>query len=416
MLLAPWLTPRDQEHIFPPGVRFGSPGAQEAHARAWLAARTGFPPTCAFRWYQGRYCTDLKSIFPVGSAVDAVPPAERDVVVLEEPEHLTWFHHGPRWADACAVVIGVAHTNYIGPRRRGSRGWGFAGGCGRGRGARAARGPPVETSRNPVSPLLPDYIREAKGRGAAALIGACNGALVRAHTHACIKLSGAVQALPRQVIAFVHGVAPAFLEAGREAGPGEGGYYVGKALWAKGYRTLIALQSAHAPGRAPGAPPPPLIHAYGSGEDAAAISQAVAACGAAVALHPGVDHLDPGLRAYRAFVNPSTSDVVATTSVEALALGRWLVVPRHACNEWVGRFRACLQYDPADAASYDAALARALSEPPPPLAEDEARQLTWEAATARFLDAAEASLAGGGDGEPRGSGIGRALSGGGGSR
>ena len=137
---------------------------------------------------------------------------------------------------------------------------------------------------------------------------------------------------------------------------------------------------------------------YGSGEDMDAIKAKADAHQLAITFSPGRDHLDDQLHAYRqkglcscsaclpdrrvysftrpaclpqlhrktcsssgelplrvhrserllfsrVFVNPSTSDVVATTSAEALAMGKWVVCPEHPSNSFFRKnFANCLIY------------------------------------------------------------------------
>lgn len=190
-----------------------------------------------------------------------------------------------------------------------------------------------------------------------------------------------------------------------------GAYLVSKAVWAKGFTELLSLlERTSVPVRA---------RVYGSGEDAEAIERRAAEAGLAcreadpawsraaprpplarAVFAPGVDHLEllrssAAPRACRAFVNPCSTDVVATSTAEALAAGRWAVVARAPCNE------AFL--DPAlglanvltfaSQAEFDAAVRTALAEPPAPLTPAQRAWFSWPQATERFLDAAELSQA-----------------------
>jgi digalactosyldiacylglycerol synthase len=198
---------------------------------------------------------------------------------------------------------------------------------------------------------------------------------------------------------------------------GRGAYFIGKAVWAKGYTELLDLVeadvAAHKGGDAGGgasddgagrrfrrrrdaatppssSPPPalPTVDCYGGGADLAALRAAAAARRLPLAFHGPRDHLHATLHDYRVLVNPSTSDVVATTTAEALAMGKWVVVADLPCNAWfAARFRNCLRYRTRD--EFSAALRHALAHDPHPVSDAEAAALSWEAATQRFLDAAE---------------------------
>lgn len=96
-LHVPWLPRRDQDAVFPDGApRFDTPAAQAAWVKAWVKARTGLPCDFELDFYAGRYAPEKGSILPVGDPSASVAPGDADVAVLEEPEHLTWYHHGAR--------------------------------------------------------------------------------------------------------------------------------------------------------------------------------------------------------------------------------------------------------------------------------------------------------------------------------
>lgn len=60
-----------------------------------------------------QFSLDKRSIIALGDITEVIPDEEADIAVLEEPEHLTWYHHGKRWKKKFRLVIGVVHTNYL---------------------------------------------------------------------------------------------------------------------------------------------------------------------------------------------------------------------------------------------------------------------------------------------------------------
>merc|ERR1740130_2374752 len=110
-LLVPWL-PLEEQKIIHPWVLFRKQEEQENWVRQWVYKKLGFTTNIRFLWYEGNYRNEFGSIFPLGDLTESIPHGEGDVIVLEEPEHITWFHTGKPWCEIFNFVVGVVHTNY----------------------------------------------------------------------------------------------------------------------------------------------------------------------------------------------------------------------------------------------------------------------------------------------------------------
>ena len=361
--MVPWLAPCDQKLVHPNAI-FDNPEQQREYIRQWLRGRVDFEPTFDIHFYPGRYAIDKGSIVPVGDVTECVPEEEADVAVLEEPEHLTWFHHGERWSDKFRHVVGIIHTNYL------------------------------EYAR-----------REKNGERKEALLRNVNHAVARMHCHKVIKLSDAVQDFARSVTVNVHGVSPHFIEVGRkvaqaaeERGRGasadrvasagsftKGGYFIGKVLWAKGYLELIERVKEY---NAAAAPKDRLeLDVFGDGDDFKDVKGTAERGGLPLTFHGRADHAGEASREYKFFINPSLSDVLATTTAEALAMGKFVVCAHHPSNAFFSTFSNCRTYStPAEFAD---CIREVLHSDPEPIPPEDLHRLTWQAATERFLDAAE---------------------------
>ena len=355
-LMVPWLHPLEQRMIFPNGLEFAEPNEQLEHMHAWLLERAGLTKRSldnrlSLRFYPGRYDGERGSILPLGDITRFIDPSETDICVLEEPEHLTWYHNGPNWRHRFKLVVGVVHTNYIFYART----WASGG------------------------PLLAETLK------------AVNQFMCQAYCDKVIKLSDTLQPLPRAIVCNVHGVRGDFLEIGRRQGRRrfrKGAYFLGKVLWAKGHRLLLDyLQRQVDKGGVP-----THVDIFGHGEDLDDVRAEANERGLDLSFHGPTDHAGKTLREYKVFVNPSQSEVLSTTTAEALAMGKFVVIQRHPSNDFFMGFSNTLAYETED--EFLMQLKYALDNNPSPLSAEERLRLSWEGATDRFLDAVTNSSVG----------------------
>ncbi|KAM7261727.1 hypothetical protein ACFE04_020804 [Oxalis oulophora] len=349
-LLVPWLCKSDQEQVNPNNVTFGSPEEQETYIRNWLEERVDFKANFKISFYPGKFSRQRRSIIPTGDTCQFIPSKEADIAILEEPEHLNWYHHGKRWTDKFNHVVGIIHTNYL------------------------------------------EYIkREKYGAFQAFLVKHVNNLVARAHCHKVLRLSAATQDLPRSVVCNVHGVNPKFLKIGeriaaeRELGQrgfSKGAYFLGKMVWAKGYRELIDLLAKHKNDLDDFK-----FDVYGNGEDANEVRSTAQKLNLNVNFMKGRDHADDSLHGYKVFINPSVSDVLCTATAEALAMGKFVVCADHPSNEFFRSFPNCLTYKTPE--DFVSKVKEALANEPLPLTLEQQYHLSWEAATERFMEYSE---------------------------
>jgi digalactosyldiacylglycerol synthase len=182
--------------------------------------------------------------------------------------------------------------------------------------------------------------------------------MCRAHCHRIIKLSGTLGkfAPEKELVENVHGVRNAFLEYGKELsttlkspdgtdhpvfGPNADPkvYFIGKMLWSKGIGSLMELlQYAEE-----SADLKVDFDMYGGGPNLDEAQQRSTKLGLTMEFHGPIDHAALA-STHKIFVNPSLSEVLCTTVAEALAMGKFVVVPSHPSNDFFAQFPNCLTY------------------------------------------------------------------------
>ena len=190
------------------------------------------------------------------------------------------------------------------------------------------------------------------------------------HSFSVASAAGCLRAAGESMVAL-NGVADAYFESAAPRDATAGAYFIGKLIPEKEIHEAFRLIGL-AGGRG--------IDLFGSG-DRPYLEPAAAAHGVVPVLRGGAARPWLALAGYRVLVNCSHSEVACTATAEALAMGKWAIVPRHPSNRLFATFAGCLTY--GDDGEFVACWRRAQAEAPP-RDPTVARRLSWSAATARL--------------------------------
>ena len=414
-LVIPWLElEEDRLELYGNNHNFSTSKEQEHYIRDWLRGANmneEADPVNGLRilFYPARYHSGLQSIFAMGDICATLRNQTEGnlldaVCVLEEPEHLNWYRcPGEGWTKVFGFVVGIVHTNYVE----------YASG-------------------------------QIHGLWTAPAIQVMSSAMIRAYCHKVIKLSGVLQtyAPEKECCENVHGVREDFIQEGRrrvfvsqsqtksgssalnEETEGQV-YFIGKILWAKGFELMLQLQEFYY--ECTGKYFAIDVYGGGGGPEEGEIKRAFHGRRASWKVDSDGEESDSDsdsentlfreklkklksievpkslyeyrrkpipanfcgqvdhslLGKYKTFVNPSTSEVLCTTTFEALAMGKFVIIPVHESNKFFLQFPNCLGY--RNKWEFAANLRWALTHEPEPLTPELAKEFTWEAATDRLI-------------------------------
>lgn len=337
----PWIPLHHQEQLF--GTTFSTRRQQEKYIRTWIKNNS----ECEFKgqivFYPADYEPKIGSIVQ-DSDVDIttlIPNRYHGIAILEEPEHLNWLHRGRSWDSVFKCVVGVVHTNYV------------------------------------------EYSKDKYGWLSSQATKLAGALLCTAYTDVNIHLSmSTVKTGIPGIVCNVHGVRPHFFVDDHQAAPAHTlgkVYFLGKAMWTKGYANIFDAYS-----RLSGHLPP--ITTFGSGPDLDEIIRC-AQKHHRITHRQQTEHTPLHFSEYSVFFNPSVSDVMCTATSEALAMGKYVIIPRHVCNEYFYNFRNCMTYTNDKELVH--CFCAVFASPPVRLSIWERRQLSWEYCTSLFADILE---------------------------
>lgn len=322
----PWLGASSQKRLW--GEVLFSNREEQADWLREEARRLGVPPLPEIFFFKGIFSRTMFSIFITEDAFATAPPAR--AFLVQEPEHFGWLPvTSPRHRVDTGKIVGIVMTNYGYYIRR---------------------------------PRRPDRAAFAS------LVEWTHKRLMRRHADVIVPLSPALDLTEVEDLVEwrqVTGVLKAFAETPPVPEDNSKVYFIGRLTWDKGLRELIDMAKRSNLE----------IDVYGDGPDQAAIRKSAEEGGAPVRFLGSTESPWEVIKDYRVFFNPSLSEVLCSTTAEALVAGRHVVLPDCPANRPFFDLPNVHVYEAPEQA--EAALRRAMTTPIQPPTEARAR-FDWE--------------------------------------
>lgn len=280
----PWLGAASQRRLWGK-VLFSCPEEQAQWLRA-EAARLGVPTLPEIFFFKGVFSRAMFSIFMLEDAFAAAPPAR--YFVVQEPEHFGWLPlTRAKHRVGAEKILGIVMTNY-----------GYY-------------------IRRPGRPDRAVFARFVEWR---------HKRLMRKHADIIVPLSPALDLRGLEDLVVwgqVTGVLAAFAQVPPVEDTNRGVYFIGRLTWDKGLDEVITMAKRL----------DTTIDIHGEGPDQDAIENTAQARRAPIHfLGPSAAPWEVVAR-YRVFFNPSLSEVLCSTTAEALVAGRHVVLPDCPANQ-----------------------------------------------------------------------------------